>query len=290
MASSTHSTKLFTRLVREPLVQFVTLGALIFVVVAAFDRLKVNARPQIVIDDAVVSRIAGVYQKQFGSLPEAAQLKKMIETYTREEVLYREALRLHLDDDDAIIRRRLVQKMEFLASRSIEQPSDESLRAYYTSHLDQFKQAARVSFEHLYFSPDNGGAESAIKRAEQTLIKLHSTENQHRDLRTDSFPLQLQYSRIAREDATQIFGNNDLADALFRAPLNTWIGPLRSGYGWHLIKVSERTTERMAAYADVIDQVKAEYARDSGEQQTNQAINDIAARYEIVRTAKEFAQ
>lgn len=272
---------------REPLLQFLAIGAAIFAAFALFGSGAGRSSEQmrIDVDDATVARLAALYRKQFGSAPEADRLQNLIETYIREEVLYREALRLHLDENDEIVRRRLVQKMEFLAARSASEPSTDELRKYYEAHRDQYKQPVRVSFSHLYFSPDKGGAQQAQARAKQALVALRASKPATGDV----FALPMQYAQLSRVDAAQVFGTTELVDALFTSREGEWSGPYASGYGWHLVKISARTAEALTSFDAVIDQVKTDYQRDSAESASQTVIAEMTARYQIVRTAKQAA-
>ncbi len=279
-------------LLREPLLQFMALGALIFLAYAALAKSTASgAKERILVDDAVVSRLSMLYEKQFGRAPEEDELQQLIQNHIREQVLYREALRLHLDENDEIVRRRLVQKMEFLAAQPAQEPSEAELRAYYAAHTRQFVQPARVSFTHLYFSPDRGGADAAASRAAAALRALRNERSrQSAAVRGDAFPLQAQYSSLTKADAVRIFGSTQIVDALFSSPVGTWSGPYASGYGWHLVRIDQRADGTAPSFENAADQVSAAYRSESAERRTQEAIRQMSARYEIVRSARASTQ
>ena len=99
---------------REPVVQFLLIGASLFVVHTALRPSQKQASSEIVITDdqaaALVSQFASTWQRA----PSKQELQSLIDDEVRTEVYVREAMKLGLDQNDTIIRRRLRQKMEFL--------------------------------------------------------------------------------------------------------------------------------------------------------------------------------
>ena len=132
-AAPSHSLRLFARwreLLSEPFFHFLVLGAVLF---GINQYLEVRSRfTHIAITPVIVQGIAENYRLQYGSLPTPQRLDALVEARIREEVFYHEALRLGLDQDDEIIRRRLVQKYEFLQQdlEIVADPSEQTLRAF----------------------------------------------------------------------------------------------------------------------------------------------------------------
>ena len=142
------------RVVREPLLHFVLLGALLY-----FVSTWLTAHPEagrIVVSRADIDGIATNYQLQYGNRPSGQQLDALVDAFVREEIYYREALRNGLDRNDEIVRRRLVQKYEFLQQdlAAIQEPDEVALTTWFEQHRSQYQQPARVSFTQVYFSPD----------------------------------------------------------------------------------------------------------------------------------------
>jgi hypothetical protein len=133
---------MWNRLKREPLAHFIALGAIIFVASRVVADVRSDALDRIVVDRALEERIVRLQSVQTGVEPRGPELASLVDRYVDDEVLYREALRLGLDQGDEIIRRRLIQKIEFLQEDSAPQnaPSEAELRAYYESHRAQFVQ------------------------------------------------------------------------------------------------------------------------------------------------------
>ena len=142
----------------------------------------------------------------------------------REEILYREALALGLDQDDSIVRRRLAQKMQFLSEDMAagEEPSEAALQRFFEQHSGRFKTPATATFTHIYFSPDKRGAHARAD-AEQALKQLKSGAN----ATGDRFMLQKHYAARSAEQVAGLFGASFGQD-LFALPAGSWQGPLKS--------------------------------------------------------------
>jgi hypothetical protein len=218
-------------IVREPFFQFVALGALLF---AASEYLEARANfARIDITRNQVEGITNNYRLQYGASPTAEQLNGLVDQFIKEEVFYHEALRLKLDRDDEIIRRRLVQKYEFLQQDlgTPKDPSEADLRAFYQSHTENYGIPERVTFSHVFFSIDRGGDNTARARAENALAVL----NQRRVTRApdsgDGFPGAFDYAGATPVQVRRAFGSSVLSQEIFKTAPGYWAGPFRSGFG-----------------------------------------------------------
>src|SRR5262249_20014045 len=148
------------RCLREPLLQFLVLGGLLF---AAYGALQPEGSEpsdlRIVLTQGDLEQLQAVWVAKWQREPTAQEMQALIESRVSEEVLYREAIAMGLDQGDEIIRRRLAQKMDFLLGdmAAVTLPTNDELKAWYEQHADQFVQEGRLSFHHLYFSPDQRG-------------------------------------------------------------------------------------------------------------------------------------
>jgi len=149
------------KLVREPLVQFLLLGAALFALDAW---LRPSAAPtanaEIVVSEARIRNLAQNFRRTWQRPPTRVELEGLVEAHVREEVFYREALALGLERDDAIIRRRLQQKMEFVSEEAaaLAKPTDEDLSAYLKTHAEAFRTEPRATFAQVYLDPRKRGA------------------------------------------------------------------------------------------------------------------------------------
>lgn len=247
------------RAAREPFLHFLLLGALLF---AVNEYLEVRSRfTRITITQDVVKGIAANYQLQYGMPPSPQQLDSLVDEYIREEVFYHEALKLGLDRDDEIIRRRLVQKYEFLQQDlALEQnPTQEQLKAYYAQHSRDYRTPARVSFTQVYFSTDSRGEEGARADAERVAAALKGQGVTRAVEEGDRFPGPTDYAAASGEELSRVFGKEGLATDIFEVKLNRWSEPIRSGLGWHLVYVSEYRTAQLATFEQAEDTVRRDY-------------------------------
>ena len=247
------------RAVREPFLHFLLLGALLF---AVNEYLEVRSRfTRITITQDVVKGIAANYQLQYGMLPTPQQLDSLVDEYIREEVFYHEALKLGLDRDDEIIRRRLVQKYEFLQQDlALQQnPTQEQLKAYYAQHPGDYRTPARISFTQVYFSPDLRGQEGARADAERVAAALRGQGVTRAVEEGDRFPGPTDYAAASGEELSRVFGKEGLAQAIFGVATNRWSEPIHSGLGWHLVYVSEYRPAQLATFEQAEDTVRRDY-------------------------------
>lgn len=270
------------RLLREPLLHFALLGAAIFVL--GDMRTRDDDRYRIVMDDARIAALARTYAQQFGAPPSPVLLHTLVANDIDQEILYREGLAMGLDRDDEVIRRRVVQKVQFL-EQGLAPPaasSEAALRAFYDAHPALYTAPARVSFSHVYFSPDREGEAQARSRARAVLATLDDKTARAPE-RGDPYPDRADYSGIGPDDAARLFGKTDVANALFRSRAGHWSGPFRSGYGWHLIRVSAVAPAHRLPFAQVRDDVRTDTLADAQASADAHAFAALKARYRVVR-------
>ncbi|AYH42905.1 peptidylprolyl isomerase [Azoarcus sp. DN11] len=283
------STSPIRRILREPLLQFLALGGLLFVTAHGFAEHRDNVARQIVVDPALTQRLANQYESQTGTLPSTERLNALVDEHVREEVLYREALKLGLDQNDEIVRRRLTQKLDFLQRdlSVVAEPDDTQLQAYYRDHIADFTEPATVSFTHVYFSPDQGGSDAAHKRAQAALVRVAGKDGDHARKLGDAFPLQDDYVALNHEDAVQLFGQTPIVDGVFAAAQQEWSGPFQSGYGWHLVRVSRRTEATPLAFDRVRDRARTAWLQQTRNEANARNFDTLKANYQVVRTSTE---
>jgi hypothetical protein len=183
----------------------------------------------------------------------------MVEDFIMEEILYREALALGLDRDDVILRRRLRQKMEFLFEDVSTQvaPTDEELQTYLDEDPDKFRTEPRVTFTQVYLSRDRRG-DNLVSDAEQLLSKLTPDASEDPSALSDPFMLDLNCVQCPRSQVARLHGA-EFADEVIGLELGIWSGPIISGYGAHLVFVTERIDSRIPALEEIRDVVEREW-------------------------------
>jgi hypothetical protein len=258
---------------RQPLLQFALLGGAVFLVLGGPGD---GGEDAIVVDPPLRERLSLAYRAQMGALPSAEEMDALVERHVRDEMLYREALRLGLDDGDEIVRRRLIQKMEFLLESDPHDVPEARLRAYYDAHKSEFGAPALASIRLLYFDPDREGWEAAEARAKAALASGRTAS-------ADRSPLAGEYTSLGPQDAVQLFGDAPLASALYSAPVDRWSGPYRSGYGWHLLFVTRRDEAAIPPFAEVREAVARAYGESRRSERLEEVIAELSGRYEVRR-------
>ena len=269
------SARLRRWLVTEPLLHFIALGALIFGVYGAYAPTDAaNRRIEVSAQD--LARLRQISIKQWAREPDARTMQDLVQSYVREEVLYREALASGMDRDDVIVRRRLTQKMEFLANQEVRAPSEAELHAYFDSHAQQFLQAAQVDFEQVYFSTANGKL-SAETDARKALARLRAGYPVH----GDNFMLPATVLQQDQQELQRDYGG-DFAQALFAQPSGVWVGPIASAHGLHLVRVKQQYAAQGARFEDVRERVAADLTNAAVEKARTDAYQRLLARYTVV--------
>ena len=251
---------LFRRLLREPLLHFVFIGITLFAVYAYMHRGRggVESSRQIVLSLDELQQMDTYFVSQWHRQPTPAEFEAMVEDKVREEVLYREGLAMGLDKDDTIVKRRMAQKMQFLAEdvAAAHEPTPEELKAWFEKNTSKFALPSRYSFRHLYFSIDKRGANAQI----DAIKALNQTAGQPEDSKltaslADQFMFQDYYGDRAPEALAKEFGPQFVV-ALEKAKPGSWQGPIESGYGWHLVFVDTVIPGRIPALEEIESDVK----------------------------------
>jgi len=277
---------LLKRWLREPLVHFLLLGLALFTVYSALHRGPGQGgslnRIELTEDDLRQMSITWVAQGRPSPTPE--QMKSLVENKVHEEILYREALALGLDKEDTIVKRRLAQKMEFLAEdvSDLREPTPEELKVWFEKNAERFALPARATFRHLYFSPDRRG-EHTHDDAAHALQQLAGKPANWSGVTglADPFMFQDYYGDRSFEQMATQFGPQ-FAQALFRLVPGLWQGPIESGYGWHLVFVDSITPVRVPAFEEVEADVKTAWVAEQREEFKRKAYAAMRARYEVV--------
>jgi len=234
---------LFGRIVREPMVHFLVVGAAIFVLYARVggDAAAPSLRDRIVVTEGRIQQLGQIFHKTWQRPPTTQELRGLIDAYVKEEVYYREALKLGLDRDDTLIRRRMQQKMEFLTEPSddVLTATDAELQSYLTTNRAEFRVEAKVAFQQIYVNPERS-EEPVAARAEKLLSKVvDSSSGIDPDKLGDPTLLPAATPLVPVSLVDRNFGQG-FGQQLTRFPVNIWSGPLTSPYGLHLVRITER--------------------------------------------------
>ena len=273
------------RALREPLVHFLLIGLVLFVVYAFVNRGQSgNVNHQIVISLDDVRQLDISFVSQWHRQPTQEEFTGLIEGFIRQEILYRDGLAMGLDKDDTIVKRRMAQKMEFLSEdvASAHEPSTQELKDWYAKNSQKFALPDRATFRHLFFSFDRRGQRAQSDAA----IALEKIAAKPEDspaavALADPFMFQDYYGDRGPEQLAKEFGPT-FALGLFRLKPGSWQGPIESGYGWHLVWIESIVPGRIPAFEEVEPDVKTAWLADQKVIAWHQAYAAMRAKYEVI--------
>lgn len=270
------------RLLREPLLHFLILGALLFGLHGFLNQDEEFAAGHIVVTAGRIKNLAATFAKVWQRPPSPAELQGLIDEYVKEEVLNREAIALGLDRDDSVIRRRLEQKMEFLAEdvAAVTEPTEEELAGYLTDHPEEFRDEARFTFRHVYLNPGKRG-ERLDSDAAELLAQLKQSGSQAEITSLGDKPLlPREFTKETRSAVAAQFGQH-FAEALDGLTPGEWSGPIGSGYGEHLVLLSRRIESHMPELDEVRSKVKRRLTYARKEEANRRILEQLLEKYEV---------
>ena len=282
------------RLLREPLVHFLVLGAALFGVYAWVDGGRGGAEPsrQIRLSLGDLSQLTLLFQAQWRRQPTEDEFRRMVENKVQGEVLYREGLAMGLDKDDEIVKRRMAQKMQFLSEdvAASHVPTTAELKSWFDQHREKFALPSRLSFRHLYFSPDRRGAR-AKEDAAEALAKLAGQPEDAKLAQSlaDPFMFQDYYRDRAPNFLGKEFGPQ-FALAVEKLTPGSWQGPVESGFGWHLVFVDTVIPGRIPPLEEIESDVKTAWLSEQKATAWEKAYKDMRAKYTVLLPAPSDAQ
>jgi hypothetical protein len=269
-------------ILREPLLHFLVLGAGLFIVYGLISKPDSSSAPEkIVVTVGQVEHLAAGFAIIWQRPPADSELKGLIDDWVREEIATREAMALGLDKDDTVIRRRLRQKLELVSDdiAVLAAPTDADLNAYLQAHADSFRVEPRFTFSQVYLNPEKHG--DLAHDAFQLLARLSQAGGKADPAAVgDPFPLDHQFAAVPGSEVAKQFGEQFAAKLGGLLP-GQWQGPVESGYGVHLVQVSERSEGSLPALADVRDIVQREWANARRLEANAKLYQELLKRYAV---------
>lgn len=276
-------------LLREPLLHFLLIGVALFAVYAATRDGRSDAASsheiRLTLDE--IGQLVALFRAQWQRDPTADELQRLVESKVQGEILYREALAMGLDENDEIVKRRMAQKMQFLAEdvAAAREPSPAELQSFFAAHHELFAEPPRLSFRHLYFSPDRRGA-TARDDATQALARLSGQPQDAalaREL-ADPFMFQDYYRDRAPDFVGKEFGP-PFALAVAKLAPGSWQGPIESGFGWHLVFVDTVIPGRVPPLDEIEADVRVAWLGEQKKVAWQSAYREMRARYAVLMPA-----
>ena len=273
---------MFGRFLREPLIHFLAFALIVF---GAYQMFAPSAdgghTGRIVVTVGKIEQIAARFAQIWQRPPTPQELKGLIDEEVKEEIYVREALALGLDKDDTLIRRRLRQKMELLNDTGADarSPSDAELEAYLKAHPEKFALDPAISFQQIFFNPERQGA--AIEQIAESILKaLKANPEIEATTLGDASLLPSEMPLTSLKSIGHVFGS-EFADAIAETKAGVWAGPIVSGFGLHIVRVSERREGRVPALGEVRDTVIREWRSDKHKELESDRLTALLKRYEV---------
>lgn len=280
-------------LFKEPLVQFLIGGMLLFAVLGPETPDDVPDDTIRITDETLATYLQyrqknfdmDAVRAQIDALPDEARTR-LVADYVEEEILYREAVALGLESGDDIIRKRLIQKMDFLLQGfdgTNQEIAEDDLKAYYNSHADRYRQDARASFTHIFFSSRARGGPEA--QAAATALAARAREGNLPHGEAGRFGDRFPYLRVYADRSQRLIREHlgtDLATEVFTAaPVGGWSGPYRSPLGYHLVFLHSRTGQNLPPFEEVAAAVRTDVQRDRRLAARQDAIESLRKKYTV---------
>ena len=272
------------KLLKEPLLHFLVLGATLFGAYAWQNRGTGEKNPvvQVRIGAGDVQWLKETWARQWQREPTREELRGLATEFLKEELLAREARALGLDENDTVVRRRLAQKLEFLIQDTsrLAEPTDDDLQRFYESNPDRFSDAARVSFTHVFFNRDRRADAEADAKAAMEKLSHADAPASAADM-GDRLLIDTEFHDADEQIVSGQFGR-DFARAVFALKPGRWQGPIASGYGLHLVRISELKPARKREFSEVRAQV-LELWRDQRQREDNEKyFAGLLRKYDVV--------
>lgn len=276
------------RFLKNPLLHFFLLGLVVFGLHAVLNSdVKTGSKgdPHLVeVSSPDIEWLRSTWNKRWGREPMPGELNGLVNAFIREEILYREALSMGLDQHDTVVRRRLAQKMEFLFEDLAEmtEVEDQHLQDWFNENRERYRRPERISFAQIYFNIDTRG-ENAAAEAEELLKELRNDDVMPSEVSNlgDQSMLTTSLNSVSPKQVMREFGSNFTED-LFAQKSESWQGPLVSPYGLHLVYVGDRVESRMPDFEEVRNEVERDYLSERRIRVNDAAYNDIRSRYTVL--------
>lgn len=274
-----------TRLFREPLFQFLIIGAAIYGAYALFAAPEDDYRDNVILVDSL--RIDGMiseWERRWQRPPTRQEIEGLIQQYIKEDVLYRQAVAMGLNEDDPITRRRMAQKLEFLTSdlARLQQPAEGELETFFEDNSAAYRDPDLISFSHTFIDPDARGNATLDEAAELLELLKARGEPAQEDLQLgDRFMLQNYFAAATELDIRRQLGSG-FSEQVMKLEPGRWHGPVLSGYGVHLVYVYELQVAPPPEFEVVRERVLEDWLAMKREEFNQQFLESLKERYEII--------
>ena len=270
-------------LLKEPIIPFLMVGAALFGLQAFWSPGGSQGSAEIVVSDEQAATMVKAFVRTWQRPPSQEELQRLFDDHVRTEVLVREAMALGLDRNDTIVRRRLRQKMEFVneGELKLSLASNQELQGHLMAHADRFRSEPLVSFEQVFLDPARRG--DRLNRDAAAFTAQLNSKGQGLNASALGDPLAMIESRWSEERRSELvaqFGST-FTDALLEQPRGSWVGPIPSAYGMHLVRVSAVKPGALPPLEQVLDAVQRDWQADQRQDQQEELYRQLLAKYSV---------
>ncbi len=267
------------KIIKEPLFHFLLLGGLIFALYGIVNQ-NTNDESTILIDDFDMNNIIASWEMQWKRRPTNKELKSLIQQNIKQEIFYQEALKMNLDHNDEIIKRRLSQKMQFLSNdlASINQPSEEDLQKYYDLNFTKYLSPFKFSFYQIVFNPDKRN--DPLGDAQLLMSQINNFTIEEIKTKGDALPFPFFFENIDAYNLNRQLGN-DFSESLEPVKPGAWTGPFQSGFGYHLIYLTEKTEPQTPDIESIRSELLKDMEYENQKKMDNLIFEELKKNYAI---------
>jgi len=274
-----------TRLFKEPLLQFLIIGAAIYGTYALFTSPEDDYRDNtILVDSNRIDAMISEWESRWNRPPTRQEIEGLIQAYIKEDVLYRQAVAMGLNEDDPITRRRMAQKLEFLTSdlASFQQPDEGELKQFFEENQEAYRDPDLATFTQIFVDPDARGEATLVDAAE--ILEQVTAAGEPTEETTqlgDRFMLQNYFASVTELDIRRQMGSG-FAEQVMKLQPGQWHGPVLSGYGVHLVYIHEFFTAPPPDFEAVQARVLEDWHVLKREEFNTEFLASLKDRYEII--------
>jgi len=274
-----------TRLFKEPLIQFLIIGAAIYGAYALFGSPEEDYRDNIIlVDSNRINAMVSEWESRWQRPPTRQEIDGLIQQYIKEDVLYRQAVAMGLNEDDPITRRRMAQKLEFLTSdlAQMQEPAEGELETFFEENEEAYRDPDVISFSHIFIDPDARG-DATLDDANELLaqLKVQGEPTEEMLQRGDRFMLQNYFAAATELDIRRQLGSGFAESVMVLEP-GQWHGPVLSGYGVHLVYVFTMQAAPAPQFDMVRERVLEDWHMVKREEFNQQFLETLKDRFEII--------
>jgi hypothetical protein len=267
------------KIIKEPFFHFIIIGIALFLLYGLVNK-NTDSKNTIIINDFDLENIISSFEMQWKRDPTEQELQNIINQNMKQEVFYQEALKMNLDHNDEIIKRRLSQKMQFLSNdiAALSEPTDDILKAYYKENSDKYLTSAAYTLYQIFFSPDKRN--DNYKDASKTLKQFPEATFDEMQKLGDKLPFSYFFEDVDANELGLQLGSK-FPDELKSQEINKWVGPIQSGFGYHLVYITNKVEPREPEFEMVKKEVLRNYEYDN-QIETNELIyQELKKSYDI---------